>query len=120
MQRPSVRQAEKITQRRFHAGNGIVVPVHANDEIAQIQRVAVGHGQPNMADDSTAVDIHQRNHIALHDAASTGCALAAAFGHTALARFAGGIFLRDSPAHHAVGNNGYIVHQRGRGENPRR
>ena len=54
---------EEVPQGDLHRGAVLAVPVHAQHEVAQDERTALGpvrHGHPQVADDAGTVDVRQR------------------------------------------------------------
>ena len=52
----SVSHPEEVAHRRFHAWVFHVVPIHADHQLAQIQRVLTCDREPDVPDDASALD----------------------------------------------------------------
>jgi hypothetical protein len=60
--------AEEVADGDFDAGFRVAVPVHAQDELAQVVRRRRVDGDPDVADGAGACDVGQRRGFACFDA----------------------------------------------------
>ena len=70
---------EEVAERAFHGWGFLIIPVHAQDEVAQHEAAGarrIGYGAPDMLDHAAAFDFTKDNRFACGDPADAGRTLA--------------------------------------------